>query len=876
MRWTTPSFLLFLLACSSPPSTEDGSDSIRTRIGTGVLNIPRPVEPPHQSPELAGSLSGNPSLVQSRFGSQGNFEVAVPAAGAGLLYYWRDNDHGAFWNGPDAVFTDQGHIDALSMIQSNFGDPGNMEMVVRRGDRLGFAFRENLPKIPWHGIWDIASGVDGTPSMIQSSFGAQGNFEVVVPSAGRGLLHFWRDNDHGMTWNGPTQFFAEWGHFDAVSIIQSNYGQNFEGIARRGDELLFFYWDGAWKGPWHLGSGAAGNPSLIQSRFGAQGNFELVVPSTGGGVDYYWRDNDHGMTWNGPYRLFGEYGAFDAVSLIQSNYGDPGNLELVMRRGQSMTVAWRVNVDPWSGPVVVTMPTDPAYSVEGTPLLRRGYSEYLGNLTKNSQSLAPYVGISGTDLGVAFDPGDGSVGFLFGDSATPGQAREAEDSVAQTWAASVDQAHMPLMTWSTRGDNQFAACTLPGVDAGGMNVPLDAVRIGNTNYVYANSGWRDDLGTHDRIALATMDGLNPETLSTKFVMGTVRFTNLSTVLIGNYVYLFGAGEPYRFGAVYLARVRTDRIEDPNSYEYYRGVRGGIPVFGPGEGTAVPLFSAGLNWELGLTEYGKREGRHGIGELSVRMHQGNKLVLTYAAGNGPSGRGIYLRTAETPWGPWSAGERILSDGEMYGRWQHMSVEIAHVDDGLSDRGRENTWGGEYGPYLIPQWFTDLGADTYGLVFTLSSWNPYQSHLVRVVVTGDGHAISRPARGLGLPKTQFVNPDFAFGLGGWVQLGGPFVTYGNRVTTFGDDGDATTGAIYQDLSIDSTTTRIRFTVHGGHGTVKLYWAGQVIREVHGWNTNAVDTPVEWNIEDYQGESLRFVVEDLDSDPWGFVDVGDIQVF
>ena len=35
----------------------------------------------------------------------------------------------------------QGHIDAISLIQSNFGTPGNLEVVARIGDQLSFYFR---------------------------------------------------------------------------------------------------------------------------------------------------------------------------------------------------------------------------------------------------------------------------------------------------------------------------------------------------------------------------------------------------------------------------------------------------------------------------------------------------------------------------------------------------------------------------------------------------------------------------------------------------------------------------------------------------------------------------------------------------------------
>jgi hypothetical protein len=47
----------------------------------------------------------------------------------------------------------------------------------------------------------------------------------------------------------------------------------------------------------------AGNPVLIQGRFGSPGNFEIVVPAAAGGLAHYWRDNTQAsMPWRGPIR----------------------------------------------------------------------------------------------------------------------------------------------------------------------------------------------------------------------------------------------------------------------------------------------------------------------------------------------------------------------------------------------------------------------------------------------------------------------------------------------------------------------------------------------------------------------------------------------
>ena len=173
--------------------------------------------------------------------------------------------------------------------------------------------------------------------LIQSTQGATGNFELVTPSPLGGLAHCWRHNDDAaLPWHGPT-FFGS-GDVLGLSLIQSTYGPpglgHLEVVARVEDQLAY-YWRThhpplAWSGPAFFASGAAGNPAFIQGRFGGMGNFELVVPRAAGGLAHYWRNNDDpNVPWVGP-TLFGtSIGQVDAVALLQSTFGDAGNLEVI-------------------------------------------------------------------------------------------------------------------------------------------------------------------------------------------------------------------------------------------------------------------------------------------------------------------------------------------------------------------------------------------------------------------------------------------------------------------------------------------------------------------------------------------------------------------
>jgi hypothetical protein len=233
-----------------------GSLELVTRIGDRLLHFWRAPDAPPGSWSAARSVgsgaSGNPALLQSTFGIIGHFELVVPRAARGLSYYYRDNDRGAnfSWHGPFDFATDVGQIDAVSLIQSNFGPAGigQLEVVARIGNGLAHFRRVNdAPPYQWLGPQFFAEGVSGIPSLIQGWHGNVGNYELVVPRPGGGLAHYWRNNDAGqnLTWNGPFSFAAQLGQVDALSIIQSNIGTpklgNLEVVARIGDRLAYMW-----------------------------------------------------------------------------------------------------------------------------------------------------------------------------------------------------------------------------------------------------------------------------------------------------------------------------------------------------------------------------------------------------------------------------------------------------------------------------------------------------------------------------------------------------------------------------------------------------------------------------------------------------------
>ena len=118
--------------------------------------------------------------------------------------------------------------------------------------------------------------------------------------------------------------------------------RDLEVVARVGDRLLFFWREStpplAWHGPFPVVAegravvGVAGNPVLIQSKFGQKGNFELVVPLAGGGLaaETASKCADTSMR-TGPCQGRFASSLSRQYALIQSNFGVPGNLEVISR-----------------------------------------------------------------------------------------------------------------------------------------------------------------------------------------------------------------------------------------------------------------------------------------------------------------------------------------------------------------------------------------------------------------------------------------------------------------------------------------------------------------------------------------------------------------
>src|SRR5215207_7666701 len=131
-------------------------------------------------------------LLQSKgFGSKGNFEVLLSDARIGLQHWWRNNDA----QNVDTAWAqgNQGNpivgsvISMPALIQSNFGSKGNFDVVVPQGSGLQHWWRNNDAQnvdTAWaqgNQRRIITSQVIESPALIQSKgFGSKGNFEVLL------------------------------------------------------------------------------------------------------------------------------------------------------------------------------------------------------------------------------------------------------------------------------------------------------------------------------------------------------------------------------------------------------------------------------------------------------------------------------------------------------------------------------------------------------------------------------------------------------------------------------------------------------------------------------------------------------------------------
>ena len=119
-------------------------------------------------------------------------------------------------------------------------------------------------------------------------------------------------------------------------------------------------------------------------------------------------------------------------------------------------------------------------------------------------------------------------------------------------------------------------------------------------------------------------------------------------------------------------------------------------------------------------------------------------MLYACAVIPNGqRGIFLRRAEAPWGPWSS-PLLIFDPAKNGYCQFMFARDPNVCANKGPNPYEESqrdvidpslisWGGEYAPELLPALYFKVDGEIMTIYYVMSTWNPYQAVLIRARVT-----------------------------------------------------------------------------------------------------------------------------------------------
>jgi hypothetical protein len=306
-------------------------------------------------------------------------------------------------------------------------------------------------------------------------------------------------------------------------------------------------------------------------------------------------------------------------------------------------------------------------------------------------------GVVATDLGSSFEH-RGKLYFLFGDTwGRPGD----RDLLAWADAGSPDKI---LLNCRLEQDGKWSPLTVPGISQGAFEVPSGGASVSGSMVVaFTTDHSAEKIMGRSVLAVSQDDG---RTFRKLYDLSTGKFINVSFWLTRDWLYLFGSGD-YRKSSVFLARIRPADVRVRSNLLYFTGLDADKrPGWSSREEDAVPLF------------------RHDVvGEFSVAYCKPvRRYVMLY---NSSEPRGITMRSAETPWGPWSTGTTIFEPwrDNGYGHFIHISSKFSQKSDSFSDPNRETEWGGEYGPFIMSR-FTSGADGKCRIYYTMSTWNPYQ--------------------------------------------------------------------------------------------------------------------------------------------------------
>ena len=350
-------------------------------------------------------------------------------------------------------------------------------------------------------------------------------------------------------------------------------------------------------------------------------------------------------------------------------------------------------------------------------------------------------GIYGTDLGVSFLH-NGKLYFLFGDTTRRGPDSGIPQSAMPAAPYNEDETDYDSIAYTTSdraydGINLIFNSDFPRVDDISQLTaehPIEGVSIGNDMYVFFTTDLMEEgkiLPRRTVLARSTDGGYNfGNSLYTfskdKFIHVSIQIINNENIQglpdpMGKGLLIWGSGV-YRKSDVYLAYMPLDEITNRSSVRFFAGFDGfdsgsSTPIWESNESMAKPLFSAGC-----------------IGELSIRWNYYlEKWIMLYNCGLCNT-KGVIVRLADKPWGPWSTPKIVFDPADGYGSFIHQPGR-----DSLYDRDRDRDLpsdvGYEYGPYQMTPYVTGVKGRYTKIYFTLSTWNPYQVIQMSAIITSE---------------------------------------------------------------------------------------------------------------------------------------------
>lgn len=363
-------------------------------------------------------------------------------------------------------------------------------------------------------------------------------------------------------------------------------------------------------------------------------------------------------------------------------------------------------------------------------------TERIGQITGTPPNDYRGLNMSGTDLGISFPIGD-ELFFLFGDTLIPGwKPREiAElnlDSIASTSSTRDDA--IPALRWITKPDGTFQPFELPDTPPlRQFSVPVEGIQIDNRVYLFFHvtpetvNGSAAELPRLEKaesvLAHVDADANGSYDFSQLVKDETIagdNFRSVSVVRDGDKIFVYGAAT-YRRSPVWLARATIETLQHRSEWQYFSAYDPALEDGIDTTGTINPVVQDNC-----------------VGELSVRKHPTREVYfMTYNCGDV-----IRLRFARHPAGPWSDAEDILSNAEVRASDDNFLGDNSNIFDPRVLTNDEPIGSGAlYGPYMVPEWFTDREDGTIELVYTLSSFVPYEVHLMRTVVSIPDEPASR---------------------------------------------------------------------------------------------------------------------------------------